>query len=226
MKRFWLAMALWLALILAMSFHVFRGMWHEVLGLSMAMIALWHVGINLSFFKGFLRGRWSLVRVLTSALGVLLVASFVVATVTGVIISAHVFKSFWGGSALHKAVVIHQLHIASAYMMLILTGMHIGMHWRGLWARLTGLVSPLKFFDRHAEIRFWAVVVTGWAGILISRLDHVGDRLLLRHVFGTAAQHLPDPLYILLLFAFTGLYGALFFWALKLLNRRRKGAGA
>ena len=53
---------------------------------------------------------------------------------------------------------------------------------------------------RRAKV---AIFIFGVAG---SFLHRIGDRLLMKHIFGTAATKLPSPAFLLVLVAIFGLY--------------------
>ena len=112
--------------------------------------------------------------------------------------------------------------------MVILGGMHLGMHWLGLWQHIRKL-PLLGRMEQHPSLRFWMLVFIGWAGVLLSRLDHVGDRLLLKHIFGTMAARLPGGIYYLLLLCMMGLYAMAFYYLQRWLQRQpaaRRGGAA
>ena len=219
MKRFLLDMVLLVLILLDMGFHFLPQLWHEILGLVLLAGVLWHLGLNRRWFSSLGRGRWNQLRMLQTGLGLLLLLCFLTAMVTGIIISNHVFRDFWTGAALHRSIFVHQLHIASAYLMVIFCGMHLGMHWQGLWQRLRRL-PLIGRLEAHPALRFWVLVLIGWAGVLLSRLDHVGDRLVLKHIFGTAAARLPGGVYYLLLLCLAGLYAIAFYYMQRHLQRR------
>ena len=211
MRRFFLDIGMLVILILTMGFHLLPQMWHEILGLILLAGAVWHLLLNRRWFSSLRRGGWSKLRVAQSSLGILLLLCFLLTMVTGLIISNYVFRQLWVGVALHRSVFVHQLHIASAYMMVILCGMHLGMHWQVFWQRIKKIPLIGKL-EVHPTVRFWSLVLIGWAGVLMSRLDHVGDRLIFKHIFGTAISHLPGVVYYLLLLCFVGLYAIAFYY--------------
>ena len=219
MKRFVLDIAMLIVIVVTMGFHFLPQMWHEVLGLILLAGVCWHLGLNHRWFGSMLRGKWNRLRLLQTALGWLLVLCFLITMVTGIIISNYVFKDLWVGVPLHRSIFVHQLHIASAYLMVILGGMHLGMHWLALW-QLIRRLPVIGQLDHHPSVRFWVLVLIGWAGVLASRLDHVGDRLVMKHIFGTAASHLPNGVYYLLLLCVFGLYAIGFYYLQKRLQRR------
>ena len=218
MKRFRLDLVLAVLFVVVMCFRVLPPMLHEVLGLVLLAALLYHLWLNRTWFTALPRGRWRRVRTVQTLLAVLLLASTFTALVTGVIISNHVLRTLWMGVALHSSIFVHQLHVASAYVMAIFLGMHIGMHWGGLWARMKTW-PVLRTLETHPRLRFAVLVLIGWAGCAYARLDHFGDRILMRHVFKTPAGDLPGGVSYLLLLALLGLYAIGFYYLQKRLAR-------
>ena len=172
------------------------------------------------WFTGFFIVSCGKLRLLQTVLGILLVISFITALSTGVIISNRIFRELWVGVELHRSVFVHQLHIASSYFMVILSGMHIGMHWTGLWNRLKK-ISFLKSLESKPTLSFWLLVIIGWTGCALSRLDHVGDRLIMKHIFGTLTSQFPAGVYYIMLLCMMGLYAIGFYNLQRYLQRKR-----
>lgn len=221
MKRFCLNISLLLLILLTMGYHFLPQLYHEVLGLVLLAGGVWHLLLNRQWFSGMFSGSWSNLRVMQTLLGILLVISFIVALGTGVIISNRIFRELWVGVELHRSIFVHQLHISSAYLMTILGGMHIGMHWTGLWNRLKKL-SLLGFLDTRPTLSFWVLVIIGWTGCALSRLDHVGDRLIMKHIFGTLTSQFPAGVYYIMLLCMMGLYAIGFYHVQKYLQEQMK----
>lgn len=219
MKRFVLNICLLVLILLAMGFHFLPQLVHEILGLVLLAGTCWHLALNRRWFVSLLQGTWHRLRCLQTLLGVSIVVAFVTSLVTGIIISNHVFRELWVGVPLHRSIFVHQLHIASSYAMVILCGMHIGMHWYSLWNRLRKLpvISPLAV---RPGLCSWLLVLIGWTGCVLARLDHVGDRLLMKHIFGTLAAQLPTGAYHVMLLCMMGIYAIGFFYLQKYLQRK------
>ena len=150
-------------------------------------------------------------RALQPVMNVLLLVSSLVALGTGMVISNHVLVQLLIDVPLHHNILVHQLHIASSFVMLAFLGMHIGMHWRGLWQRLRR-VPLLGRLDAHPVLRGWLLILLFWGGCAYARLDHMGDRLLLRHIFSTPASQLPVGVIYLLLVCLLALFAILFYY--------------
>lgn len=218
MKRFRLDLLLAVLFVPVMCFRVLPPMLHEVLGLVLLAALGFHLAWNRAWFAALGRGRWTKLRAVQTLLAVLLLASTLTALVTGIIISNHVLRTLWVGSALHSSIFIHQLHTSSAYFMAVFLGMHIGMHWAGLWARMKAW-PVLRTVAAHPQLQFCILVLMGWAGCAFARLDHFGDRMMMRHVFKTPAGDLPGGVSYLLLLCLLGLYAIGFFYLQKRLAR-------
>lgn len=219
MKRFRLDLLLAVLFVLVMGFRMLPPTLHEVLGLIMLAGLCVHLVWNAHWFSSLGRGGWRRLRVVQTLLNVLLFASTATALVTGIIISNHVLRPLWIGVPLHSSIFIHQLHVASACAMLVFLGMHVGMHWAGLWARMKAW-PVLRAIDAHPTLRFWLLVLLSWTGCAYARLDHFGDRLMMRHVFRTPAGDLPAPVAYVMLACLIGLYAIAFFYLQKHLARK------
>ncbi len=219
MKRFTLDMMMLVLFLIVMGFRLLAQVWHEVFGVVLLVAAVLHLFWNRRWFLGLVRGRWGRLRGVQTLLGVLLIVSAALALGTGVLISNHVFKDVVIDLPLHRSIFVHQLHIASACAMLIFLGMHLGMHWAGLWQRIRK-VPFLGALDVHPTIRFWLLVLIGWAGCAYSRLDHIGDRLAMVHIFSAPAARLPVAAGYVLLLCALGLYAIAFYYLQKWLARK------
>ena len=221
MKRFLLDMILLILILMVMGFHFLPALEHELVGLILMVGVIFHLIWNRRWFKGFFHGTWGKLRILQTALGILLVIVFFTAIVTGIIISNHVFRDLWNGDSIHRSVLIYQLHGVSAYLMIILGGMHIGMHWSGLWQKIKKL-PLLSCLENHPKYRCWIMAAICLAGCAMSYLDQVGDRLMMKHIFGTMATRLSAWLYYPLLLCLMGLYGVVFYYLQQYFIRKKQ----
>lgn len=219
MKRFALDMILLGLILLVMGFHLLPLLVHEVGGLILLAAVSYHLILNRRWFRSLGQGRWSGLRIMQTTLGLLLVVAFFTAAVTGCIISARLFRELWVGVPLHRSTFIHGLHGASAYLMAILGGMHLGMHWPGLWQRLKK-IPVVGLPDKYPILRPFALALIVWGGWTMWLMDRVGDRLLLKHLFGTMASRLPAAAYYLLLLSLMGLCGIVFYYLQRYFIRR------
>lgn len=205
MKRNILDAALLILLLLLMSFSFLSKTLHEALGIAMGVGVLLHLAWNRGWLASLSRGRWSLGWAIPAVVNVTLAVCFLLALVSGLAIANQLFHGLFG-MAWQRSIVAHQVHITSSYALLILTGLHLGLHGEALWRRFA-LRAHLDASSRRVRIvlRRAAILIVA-LGVYGSFLHRLGDRLLMKHIFGTAATKLPFAVFLLVLLGIVGLY--------------------
>lgn len=219
MKRFFLNITLLLVILLTMGFQFLPPLYHEILGLIILAGGIYHLVLNKIWFSRLISGPWGILRFVQTIMNVLLVASFVTSLTTGIIISNHIFRELWVGVELHRSVFVHQIHISSSYLMVICGGMHMGMHWIGLWSRIKK-ISVFQILETKTALRLGLLALIAYTGWEFAYLDRVGDRLLMKHIFGTEAAQLPAEMYYLMLLCMMGLYATAFYFIQKCIKSK------
>lgn len=204
MKNFWIDIILFALFVAEMSFHFLPKILHEILGLAMAALMIYHVAINFRRLTS-LTKKISPRKIFSLAINFGLIICAVVTLITGLFISNYIFVDAFG-SEWRRIMLIHQLHVAAPYLMLILIGVHVGLHWRELWQRFLNLVGLTKFYSERRNLFRAAAVVLSAVGVVGFFLNRVGDRLLMKHIFGTPATELPAVIFILLMICGVGFY--------------------
>ena len=202
MKRFYLDVMLLVLFLLVMSFHFIPKILHEVLGLLLAVAMFGHFGWNIKAFKS-LNGTTK--KRLSMLVDVALIVCVAVIIFTGVCISNHLFNGMID-MKLQRNITIHQLHVSLPFLMMILSGLHLGLHWQGFWQRIKNLLSIDTNSTIYKFISRLAILILIAAGIYGSFLDRIGDRLMMQHIFATEATDLPFAAFILLMSGIFTLY--------------------
>ena len=202
MKKFYLNVALLILFLLVMSFHFIPKILHEVLGLLLMAVMIGHFAWNIKAFKS-LTGTTK--KRLSMLIDVALIVCLIMVTFTGVCISNHLFNGLID-MKLQRNITIHQLHVSLPFLMMILSGLHLGLHWQGFWKRIKNLFN----FDTNSKIfkvisRFIILTLIA-AGIYGSFLNRIGDRLMMQHIFATEATELPFLAFDLLMAGIFTLY--------------------
>jgi len=140
-----------------------------------------------------------MLRIIGTVVDMLLLVVLLVMVGAGSGISNHLFKDIMPLD-IQRIILIHQLHVSLPYALLILMGLHWGLHFKG-WRERWHLPWP----DSKCVKAVLALLVTA-GGIYGSFLDRVGDRLLMKHIFATPATGEPAVVYVGLLLAIMGLY--------------------
>ena len=105
---------------------------HEVLGLAYCIGALFHALEHAGWFFNWRQGTWGLRRIISTAVNAALALGFTIVLITGVCLSPDVF-SFLN---LPSDMFVRQLHSQTAYWLLVVVGLHMGLHAEGCWRRL------------------------------------------------------------------------------------------
>ncbi|MBQ7453483.1 MAG: DUF4405 domain-containing protein [Selenomonadaceae bacterium] len=181
MKNFLLNAILFALFVAVMSFQLLPKVLHEILGVTLAAAILVHLSINRRRFES-LTKKLSPRKIFSLTTDLLLTICAGIIFASGLCISNYLFADVVSFE-LRRNMTIHQLHVAAPYVMMILLGVHVGLHWQAV----------MKNFPK-------AIIMTlaafGLAGLFINR---VGDRILMRHIFGTPATELPGILFALMI---------------------------
>ena len=219
MKRNLLNITMLLLFLLTMSFYFLPKMLHEVLGILWFLAVIWHLYLNRNWLFSISKGKWTTIRVISVAINLLLMVSMVVVMITGVFISNHLFKG-WVGMELARNITVHQLHVSLPFLMMILTGIHLGLHIKGLWQRLLNWLSIDKNSARVRIVAYVSSIILVILGIYGSFLHRVGDRLLMKHIFATKATELNFALFFIILIGIFGMYVVVGYGVDRVLKKR------
>ena len=208
MKRILLDIVLFVLLFYLTAFRLLPRKPHEALGIVMPLLTILHLGWTRAWFSSLLRGKWNYFRVLFLLVDIGLLASFVVATVSGLAVAHRLFHGIFG-LAWQKSIFVRQIHIASGYWVLIFAGLHLGLHWQSLWGRFVRSCGWDVSKRGYRVLCRTAALAIAAGGIYGSFLNRIGDRLMMTElVRQTAATKLPVSLFLLVLLAIFGLWTA------------------
>ena len=110
---------------LLMAYSLLGEAAHEWLGIAIFALFVLHHILNRRFTASIFKGKYTAARTLTTALDVLLLADIFALTVSGVLLSRHVFGFLpvTGGAALART-----LHLLGSYWGFALMSLHFGLH--------------------------------------------------------------------------------------------------
>ena len=205
MKRYFLDVALLVIFLLVMSFHFLPKFLHEVLGVAMLALAVVHLFLNRRWFLNFYRGKFSGRKILTTLIIFLMLIVFAIIFVTGVFMSNYLFHDFIS-LELRRNMTFHQLHVSLPYVLMILIGLHIGLHFREIWNRFLNFMNWQKNSLRYKIFCLTATVAIISGGVYGSILNRVGDRILMKHIFHTPATELSWLAFLILFLSVIGIY--------------------
>lgn len=211
-KRKFLDAALLIIFSLTMSFYFLPRILHEIFGLIMAAGVFIHFFINRRRFFSAFKGNLSAKKIFSNAINIFLTAIFMTILFTGICMSNYIFHDFIS-MEIRRNMTFHQLHVALPYVMMILIGLHIGLHWREMREKF------LRFMKNSLLEKIFAAVIV-CTGVYGSFLNKVGDRILMKHIFATPATELSLPIFLLIILSIILLYTVIFIIAEKIFKMK------
>lgn len=160
------------------GYRLTGNLWHEYIGIFMFILFIIHLILNDHWFKHFgkiAKNSFSNIRsALLFLTDILLFFDIIALAITSVLISKNVF-SFVG---LQGSRFTNRLHTFSAYLGLIIIGLHIGCHWKGILLRVCNLFEMNK---GTKGIKVVSRIIAGLLivlGVVFSFKRDIGRRLL------------------------------------------------
>ena len=125
--------ALTVTLLLLMAFQVTEQFAHEWLGITMFALTIVHQILNRRFYAAIFKGRYSPLRVFQLVVNLLLLLSFLCTALSGMMMSRFA-TPFMNG--LLPSSVVRQGHLAMSHWSFVLMGLHLGLHFGIISAKL------------------------------------------------------------------------------------------
>ena len=203
--------------LLLMNYRFTGNTPHEIFGILLFILVLWHNKLNLYWYTIFFKGKKAFQRVLM-IVNILFIISFCISILSGLLISQSVvpFIALRGTNTLW----LHEVHQSSSYICFIFMGIHLGFHWKTLWIRLQ---YWLRIEHYHKEcLVFGNILAVGiiFYGFYASFANHIGSMIFMEHVFGWGAP--PSALkFFLDYLALLGCYAGITHYAVSLLLRKK-----
>lgn len=170
--------AMTIALLLLIAYELIGQATHEWIGISMFALSVAHHILNGKWSRNLMKGKYTALRIMQTALVALVLFSMLGSMVSGVILSRHAlsFLPIKGGRAFARS-----LHMISAYWGFVFMGLHLGFHW----SMMMGMVG--KLVKKQSEIRKWvlhtvAVLIAGYGVYAFVKRD-IGSYMLLKSQF-------------------------------------------
>lgn len=123
--RLILPSAMAVALLLSLAYWWLDNVPHEVFGTVLFGLVIRHLIVNRAWFRSLARGRYYSRRLFMLVLHLILIANIIVLLATSLVISKALFVAL----PLPMVPWLRELHWFSAYWMIVIVGVHLGMHW-------------------------------------------------------------------------------------------------
>lgn len=197
-----------LSLPVLMAYSLVGEAAHEWIGVAMLILFVVHHALNIRWFKSFVKGKYTPVRVFGTVINLLLFADMLCLAVSGMVLSRYVFSflPIESGASFARSV-----HMLGSYWGLVLMSLHIGLHWAmvlGMIRKVT-VLPPSRRRKKAVQVCCLLVSVYG-VYAFVSR--EIGDYMLLKTHFlfldfdETLIHFLLDYFTIMVLFTAIGYY--------------------
>lgn len=166
------------ALLLLMTYELIGAAAHEWLGIGLFVLFVVHHILNGKWSRSILKGKYTPLRVLQTALVVLVLLSMLGSMISGIILSRYAlaFLPINGGQAFART-----LHMLSAYWGFVLMSIHLGLHW------IIILSIANKAFKKPSAARNWVLRIIAFAisgyGVYVFIKRGIGSYMLLKNQF-------------------------------------------
>ena len=211
MKKIFLDITVLVLFLLVMSFHFLPRILHEIFGLIMPVAVAIHLIENRRWFLNLNHGKWTKRKIFSALINFSILLCFFVILAAGICMSNYIFNEIIPLD-IRRNMTIHQLHVSLPYVLMILIGVHVGLHWREIWNRFINFVGVKKNSCKYKVSCCILSTVIICFGIYGAFLNRVGDRILMKHIFATPATELSWAEFLFLFVATGGIFSAVTFW--------------
>ena len=192
-------------LLLLMSYSLVGEAAHEWLGVGIFLLFLLHHVLNIKWFGNIFRGKYPPIRILQTAVDLLVLLCLAGSMISGILLSRYVFRL-----DIHRfSAALQTVHMLSAYWGFALLSLHIGLHWGGIMGMAKRLTKKPSKIRRQA-LRGVAFLIAAYGVYAFVKRDF-GNYMLLRYHFvffgdEPLALFLLDYVAIMGLFVLAGYY--------------------
>ncbi len=143
-------------LLFLMALQVTQQFAHEWLGIAMTVLFIVHHIMNYKYYKTIFKGKYNFLRVFQLLICVLLFLSFIATAVSGMAMSRYATPFMKG---IMKASDARKLHMAFSYWSFVLMGVHIGLHFGLITAKLPKGVFRIVSAVIMTSISVWGFML-------------------------------------------------------------------
>lgn len=194
-------------LLLLMSYSLVGEAVHEWLGIGIFVLFILHHILNRRWSQNLLNGKYTLYRILQTAMVLLVLISMLGSMVSGIVLSRHalLFLRISGGQSWARTV-----HMLCGYWGFVLMSLHLGLHWNTMLAMAGKMVKkpsvPRTWILRTAGYLFAAYGAYAFARRGVGRYMTLRDQFIFFDFSEPLILFLLDYMAIMGLFVFIGHY--------------------
>lgn len=164
-------------IVILMAFQITGQTAHEWLGVTMFLLFLAHTFMNRRWYRNLPKGRYRAGRVLQTVTDLMLLVCFVLAAVTGMLMSQHAVPFFRIETAVSRA---REMHLAFSHWTFLLVSIHLGLHFRMMARSACTLIQKKKAASILLSLA--AVLAAGY-GMFLTVREQMYSYMLFRVQF-------------------------------------------
>lgn len=168
-------------LLFLMGYQLWGETAHEWAGTVMLVLFIAHHLLNFGWYRNLFRGKYTPIRVLVSAVDLVLFAVTICLMASGILMSRHVFVFLPIDGGMGTARLVHMV---ACYWGFVLMALHLGLHWGAMMARvkkISGATKPVSGI-RCLVLRFLGAGIAGY-GLYAFVTRDLATYMLLRTQF-------------------------------------------
>ncbi len=151
-----------LTLLFLMGYQLWGETAHEWAGAFMLVLFLAHHVLNAAWHQNLFRGKYTRIRILTSAVDMVLFVVMICLMVSGITMSRHVFAFLPINGGMGTARLVH---MAACYWGFVLMAFHLGLHWGMIVSRFRQMFG----MDRSSGIRRTVLRIAHYLSVILLR---------------------------------------------------------
>ena len=189
---------------LLMAYSLVGENYHEVIGICMFTLFIAHHVMNRKWWTGLLKGKYNAIRILNTAINLVLAVYMILQPVSGILMSKYVLKDVTISGA---SGTLRTIHMTFAYWGFMLMSFHLGLHVRAVTLPIAKKMNKLA--KMILAILF---LIVSLYGVYAFIKRGIGDYLLMKVMFAffdfgeSRVRFLLDYATVMVLVANVGFY--------------------
>lgn len=187
-------------LLCLMAYQVTGALVHEWVGVSMTVLVIVHQVLNIKWYGALLKGKYHALRIVQTAVNVLLLAAFALTAFSGMSMSGYAVPFLYG---MAKVSLARKLHLAMSHWAFVLMGIHLGLH-------IPVMTAKMKMSGKTRTILSVVFSLIAGGGLFFFLKNGIAKYLFFRAAFAfmaadkAAALVFAEHILMLLFWAFFG----------------------
>lgn len=130
---------------------------HEIIGIILFVLFVLHNFLNKNFYKNIFKGKYNFLRTFTTIINLSFLICMLFTIILGIPISNEVFN----GLNLKSNITTRKLHTILGYWSLVILSIHLGLHYKVIFAKLNNRISKNQILKLVLYIIELLIVILG-----------------------------------------------------------------